>query len=68
MDVKGLSDNGGVTSIVTTDSAHDITVLRVATAGAALRLAQTEPRIGERIAVIGSPLGLQSTVSDGIVL
>ncbi len=32
-----------------------------------LKFSRTSPRIGERIVVIGSPLGLSGTVSDGIV-
>ena len=32
-----------------------------------LRLAQERPEVGEHIAVIGSPLGLEQTVSEGIV-
>ncbi len=63
-----------ITGVLADDEAHDLALLQVdlTTNGSTvtikpLRLAATIPKEGERIAVIGSPRGLEQTVSDGIV-
>ncbi|MCH7849384.1 MAG: tetratricopeptide repeat protein [Planctomycetes bacterium] len=63
-----------ITGVLADDERHDLVLLQVdlSTNGSTLtikplRLADTIPKEGERIAVIGSPRGLEQTVSDGIV-
>ena len=60
--------------VLADDEGHDLVLLQVdrTTNGIALtikplRLADTIPKEGERIAVIGSPRGFEHTVSEGIV-
>ncbi|MCH8853283.1 MAG: tetratricopeptide repeat protein [Planctomycetes bacterium] len=63
-----------IAGVLADDEGHDLALLQVDLTknGSTLtikplRLADTIPKEGERIAVIGSPLGLEQTVSDGIV-
>lgn len=70
--VEAVTDDGAshaVAGIVAADAANDLALLSVPTLDAApLPLAapgSVEP--GDRVVVIGSPLGLAGTVSDGIV-
>lgn len=59
-----------VTSIRSADQGADLAILRLGTPNRAVRplkIATQLPRVGERILVIGSPAGLDYTVSDGIV-
>ncbi len=59
-----------VDAIVARDRFADLVLVRVKAAGAPVRslpLAGSPPEVGERILVIGSPLGLEQTVTDGIV-
>jgi len=60
----------GATQIVAEDVAGDIARLAVripSSEAKPLALSPVQPREGERIIVIGNPLGLELTVSDGIV-
>lgn len=63
-----------IAGVLADDEGHDLALLQVdlSTNGSTLtikplRLADTIPKEGERIAVIGSPRGLEQTVSEGIV-
>ena len=64
-----------IAGLLAEDVNHDLALLQVDPAGGGLAtvtikplpLAQGKPREGERIAVIGSPFGLEQTVSEGIV-
>lgn len=63
-----------IAGVLADDEGHDLALLKVdlSTNGSTLtikplRLADTIPKEGERIAVIGSPRGLEQTVSEGIV-
>ncbi len=59
-----------ITYIVAEDEQNDIIRLSVdipSKYALPLSLSETIPEIGERIIVYGSPLGLENTVSDGIV-
>ncbi len=58
-----------VDSILGYEIDHDVAALQVS--GASLPALSTEtveePRVGDRVVAIGAPLGLESTVSEGIV-
>lgn len=61
-----------VRGIAADDAAHDLALLAVAWPNgfsdvAPLPLASLPPRVGARVSVFGSPLGLEATVADGIV-
>ncbi|MGB9203657.1 MAG: trypsin-like peptidase domain-containing protein [Terriglobales bacterium] len=58
-----------IATIVWDDSVSDLVCLKVASSASfkSLRMATAEPKAGERVLVIGNPLGLEGTVSDGIV-
>lgn len=66
--LRGSEDLVLVESVLALDSVRDLAVLRVPTARSVpLPLTVTRPVVGERIAAIGNPMGLESTVSEGIV-
>ncbi|MFI5398922.1 MAG: S1C family serine protease [Candidatus Binatia bacterium] len=55
-------------SLVDGDSVADIAILRIPGFGLpALATRSSVPSVGERVVVVGSPLGLTKTVTDGIV-
>jgi len=59
-----------VTDIVAVDSEFDLVILEVPVdriAGPPLALAPELPREGERVVVVGNPMGLAGTVSEGII-
>jgi tetratricopeptide (TPR) repeat protein len=59
-----------VDAVVAENKAADLVKLRVSLPSEKLRwlnVADTEPAIAERIVVVGSPMGLEQTVSEGIV-
>lgn len=60
-----------VKSIIVSDSVSDIAMLDVVVPSAmnitTLKIEEKYPEIGERVLVISNPLGLEQTVSDGIV-
>jgi len=74
-DAKGMiakAENGGlfpVLKVVATDPANDLALLRLQAKDLPwLRLAPpNSAEVGTRIAVIGSPLGLEGTLTEGIV-
>ncbi len=66
------SHTGGiypVMAVICDDAAHDVAVLKIAAKDMQfLQLDQsTKVEAGEKIAVIGNPVGLESTVTEGIV-
>src|SRR5215831_16875863 len=58
-----------VEGVLADDAEHDLAVLKVKGRNFALLLLgdSSKVRLGDRVIAIGSPLGLESTVSDGIV-
>lgn len=70
--IVARAENGGiflVEGIVTTDQNHDLAILKLKAQNlpALLLGSTTSLKSGSKIAVIGSPLGLEGTLSDGIV-
>ncbi|WP_101294063.1 S1C family serine protease [Halegenticoccus soli] len=64
---RGQSVTG---TVVGTDAYSDLAVVRVRNRpdyAAPLPLAETEPQIGTEVAVIGSPFGLEGSLTSGIV-
>ncbi|MBW2105027.1 MAG: trypsin-like peptidase domain-containing protein [Deltaproteobacteria bacterium] len=60
----------GVEKIQAVDRSHDLAIIKLKApyhAQRRLSLNKEQPRIGERILVIGNPRGLEQTVSDGII-
>jgi hypothetical protein len=59
----------GVLGVLGFDPVADVAVIRVGTASVRpLALGDSDSvQVGERVAAIGSPLGLQNTISDGLV-
>jgi tetratricopeptide (TPR) repeat protein len=59
-----------VSGVLAIDGAGDIALLQVdvpASLASPLSVVRTTPQEGERVVVIGNPLGLEGSVSDGIV-
>jgi tetratricopeptide (TPR) repeat protein len=59
-----------VRGVLAVDGAGDIALLQVevpASLASPLQVVRTTPQEGERVVVIGNPLGLEGSVSDGIV-
>ncbi|UQA58077.1 S1C family serine protease [Polyangium aurulentum] len=56
------------TAVIAYDDKHDLALLRVSGMPMALSVGESaEVGLGDEVVVIGNPLGLQSTVSNGIV-
>jgi S1-C subfamily serine protease len=70
-DIKVILPDGQerpVTAVIAHDDKHDLAILRVAGMPMALSVGEgAEVGLGDEVVVIGNPLGLQSTVSNGIV-
>ncbi|MFY8215037.1 MAG: S1C family serine protease, partial [Chthoniobacterales bacterium] len=70
-DVLFVLDDGSEVpcdGVVGVDPSRDIAILRSESSGEKfLKVASNAPAEGERVAVIGSPLGLEGTLSEGIV-
>jgi Trypsin-like peptidase domain/emp24/gp25L/p24 family/GOLD len=58
-----------VGSVLGYEIEHDLAALQLTGAGLPALLTETveEPKVGDRVVAIGAPLGLESTVSEGIV-
>ncbi len=59
-----------VKEIIGIDKTKDIAILKLNTDGESvsfIRMSKRVPELGERIFVMGNPMGLEQTVSDGIV-
>jgi len=57
-----------VQGIYSTDSNKDLAILKLSISGKQpLPLSPSRPIVGERVVAIGNPLGLESSVSEGIV-
>lgn len=53
--------------VVDTDSVQDLALLKLEGQGPPLELAEELPQVGQEVAAIGSPEGLERTLSTGIV-
>ena len=53
--------------VVAIDSHKDLAVIPTTASGAGLVLAQETPSVGDKVYAIGAPMGLEHTLSDGIV-
>lgn len=64
----GQTDPLAVEGVYGVDTKRDLALLKIpTTSSAALALSPERPLVGERVIAIGNPLGLESTVSEGIV-
>ena len=54
-------------TITSTSAANDLAVLSVLISLTVLAVETTEPSPGDAVLVVGSPLGLEGSVSSGIV-
>lgn len=65
----GDGSSSDVTGVVAFDESHDVAVLKLASPPqSALHIGDSDGvQVGQKIIAIGSPLGLQNTVSEGIV-
>ncbi|MGE0394357.1 MAG: trypsin-like peptidase domain-containing protein, partial [Vicinamibacterales bacterium] len=66
--LQGAGGSSAVAGVLGVDSEHDLAVLKTVPAAASyLQLADGEPAVGDAVLVFGTPLGLQGTLSTGIV-
>ncbi len=59
-----------VNNVIAEDRTNDLVMVSTGTPSTEVRplkLSHTSPQVGEKIVVIGNPMGLEQTVSDGIV-
>jgi tetratricopeptide (TPR) repeat protein len=69
-EVQGVSGKFAVQKVLEAHSDYDLVRLQVDTRKKIITPLKTNkvlPKVGERVLVIGNPMGLESTVSDGIV-
>lgn len=66
---KAIGWSGKATSVVAWDEENDLAVLRVTptAAGRGLKIDRGPYVVGSKVVVVSSPLGLNDTVSDGLV-
>jgi hypothetical protein len=67
--LKAVGWSGRATSVAAWDEENDLAVLRVApsAAGRGLRIDRGPYVVGSKVVVVSSPLGLDDTVSDGLI-
>jgi len=65
--VKAGGEQLDVVEVKAVDEEHDLALLRVSGRGKALELATAASPVGAEVVAIGTPLGLEKTVSTGII-
>ncbi|MEW5773550.1 MAG: serine protease [Thermodesulfobacteriota bacterium] len=65
--IKTPDDKVAKVEVVDTDSIQDLALLKLDGAGPPLEIATELPQVGQEVAAIGSPKGLERTLSTGIV-
>lgn len=65
--LRGSGEPLLVEGVLAIDTLRDLALLKVPTASVPIPLTIVRPTVGERVIAIGNPLGLESSVSEGIV-
>ncbi len=65
--LRGSEEPILVEGVLAIDTVRDLALLKLPTASVPLALTVVRPTVGERVVAIGNPLGLESSVSEGIV-